>query len=388
MPRPNSVKGVRSLLGLANYYRRFQFRCSQITHPLRQLLKQDTPFEWSQACEESFLKLKEALTTAPVLILPNFNRDFILTTDGSYQGISYILSQKDDQGREHPVSFGGRALHPNEKNWSVTDVEALALIEGCKEYGTYLRGRHFLVLTDHVSLTFLNDMKVGGNKRWTRWSIFLQDFKFTIKYQKGRNNTAADAISRMDFDNLPKAATELSEPLDLNKRGDYLFFDYTPEQSEGAVGAIIALPSREQLAEQYASCPDFADIHAYLSRRVLPEDDERARRVLLVQDQYVLEDDLLYFMSTHKTGRGSEALPAKRICVPTRYRPHMAICLHDQSGHIGLSRLYESARHRYFFPGQYSFLKQHVLTCKTCQHLQGPGPAKDAPIQSLEVVPP
>ena len=113
-----------------------------------------------------------ALTTAPVLALPDFNRPFILTTDASTSGIAYVLSQKDKNGHERPVSFGGRALHDNEKHWSITDLECLALIEGVKEYHTYLSGQEFEVITDHVSLTYLQRMQLSGISRLTRWGLF------------------------------------------------------------------------------------------------------------------------------------------------------------------------------------------------------------------------
>ena len=96
--RPNTPNRVKLFLGLANYYRRFVANFSQISAPLRALLKKDARFAWTPECEESFNKLKQALITAPVLRLPDFSKPFILTTDASFDGISYILGQRDDAG--------------------------------------------------------------------------------------------------------------------------------------------------------------------------------------------------------------------------------------------------------------------------------------------------
>ena len=122
-PTPRTVKQVRSFLGLANYYRRFIDKYSQITFPLRGLLRADVKFVWTPECQEAFEKLKTALTTAPVLVLPQFNKPFILTTDASITGIAYILSQKDDGGREHVVSYGGRGLRPPETRWTISEMK-------------------------------------------------------------------------------------------------------------------------------------------------------------------------------------------------------------------------------------------------------------------------
>jgi hypothetical protein len=76
---------------------------SDITRPLRELLKQNVKFKWTPQCEEAFQNLKQALITAPILAMPDFNTDFILTTNASNFAVSYILSQKDDQGRERVI---------------------------------------------------------------------------------------------------------------------------------------------------------------------------------------------------------------------------------------------------------------------------------------------
>ena len=80
--------------------------------------------------------LKERLTEAPILVFPDFKQDFILYTDASRQAISFILGQKDEKGREKVISYGGRALRQAEKNWGISDLEGLALVEGIRHYHT------------------------------------------------------------------------------------------------------------------------------------------------------------------------------------------------------------------------------------------------------------
>jgi hypothetical protein len=137
-PVPNTQKRVRSFLGLANYYRRFICNFSQVSAPLRALLKASTPFNWTPDCQRSFEHLKQSHISPPVLALPNFKKSFILTTDASTTGIVCILSQRDDGGRERVISYGGRGLRPSETRYPVTDLECLALLEGVKRNHVYI----------------------------------------------------------------------------------------------------------------------------------------------------------------------------------------------------------------------------------------------------------
>ena len=137
----------------------------------------------------------------PVLALPDFNRPFRLTTDASTKGIAYILSQCDEQGKEHVISYGGRGIRDSESRWAITRIEELALVEAVHEYSCYLQNQRFEVLTDHISLTFLRIMKISGNNRLARWALYLQPFRMKIRYKRGVDLTNADAISRLE--NLP-----------------------------------------------------------------------------------------------------------------------------------------------------------------------------------------
>jgi hypothetical protein len=95
---------------------------------------------WTSECKEVFQYLKSALTTASILALPNLNRPFILTTDASVR--NFFHTQKDNVGRERVIEYGGRALHKNELNWTISEKEALIVIERVRQYDTYLHS-HF-----------------------------------------------------------------------------------------------------------------------------------------------------------------------------------------------------------------------------------------------------
>ena len=125
-------------------------------------------------------------------------KPFIITSDASTSAIGYVLSQLDDQGREHPIAFNGRSLRGSEKNWGITELEGLALVEAIKEYHPFLNHQRFTVYTDHISLTWLQSLK-SNNGRLYRWSLLLQSYSFDIKYKAGKSNNNADALSRREY---------------------------------------------------------------------------------------------------------------------------------------------------------------------------------------------
>jgi hypothetical protein len=138
---------------------------------MRDLLKTDATFVWTDNRQQAFEQLKQALITAPMLALPDFPRQFILTTDASTSSIAYILSQKDSDGRERAVNYAGLALHVNETKCGITELQCLALVEGVKHNHVHLMNQHFKVVTDHVSLAFLQKMKLAGNHRLKCWAL-------------------------------------------------------------------------------------------------------------------------------------------------------------------------------------------------------------------------
>ena len=196
-PKPQTKKDVRSFLGLTGYYRKFIRNYEDIARPLIDLTKkkESNKVNWIPICETAFANLKSYLSSEPILKAPNFKKHFLLQTDASNKGISAVLSQLDDQLREHPVVFLSRQLKPNEKNYSVSELECLAIVWAVKKLRYYLQGRRFTVITDHKALQWLDNIK-SSNSRLMRWSLILQDFNFDIQYRKGITNQNADSLSR------------------------------------------------------------------------------------------------------------------------------------------------------------------------------------------------
>ena len=124
-PKPKDLKALRAFIGLTSYYRRFVPCFSTVAQPLYQLTRKDEPFVWSDTCEDAFNQLKTSLTVAPVLAYPHFGRDFLLETDASGMGLGAVLSQEQEDRSIRPIEFASRTLQPHEKNYGISELEAL-----------------------------------------------------------------------------------------------------------------------------------------------------------------------------------------------------------------------------------------------------------------------
>ena len=193
-PVPNSVKEVRSFLGLTGYYRRFVKDYASIAAPLHFLTKKDQPFVWTEETQEAFETLKDALTSPPILAMPNDTGEFVLDTDACDRTIGAVLSQVQD-GIEKVIAYAGRSLDKREVNYCITRKELLAIVYSLRYFKQYLMGRRFKIRTDHAPLTWLRRTPdpVGQQARWLE---IMEEYDFVVEHRPGVKHGNADAISR------------------------------------------------------------------------------------------------------------------------------------------------------------------------------------------------
>ena len=154
-PVPKSRKELRGFLGFLNFYRHFIENFSKVARPLNALISEKLPFEWTIECQTAFEQLKEKITTALALRMPNNEDPFHIETDRSGIGIGAILSQQQGD-RWHPIAFISCLLNNGEQNYHATDLEMAAIIFALKEWRQYLLDtKHpFTILTDHKNLEY------------------------------------------------------------------------------------------------------------------------------------------------------------------------------------------------------------------------------------------
>lgn len=152
LPPPKSIREVRRFMGLASWYRRFIDNFSALTSPISDLTKKTKNFTWTKEADESFRQLKTCLTTAPVLITPNFGKPFVIQCDASMHGIGGVLAQEDEEGVERPIAFYSYKLNQAQRKYSITELECLAALKCIEKFREYVEGHTFTVVTDHASL--------------------------------------------------------------------------------------------------------------------------------------------------------------------------------------------------------------------------------------------
>jgi hypothetical protein len=189
-PTPSSAKELRSFLVLAGYYRKFFRNFGIISKPLTDLLKTNVLFIWTPAHEESFQALKAALSTSPVLVLPDFNKVFCVETDASGLGVGAVLMQSGQ-----PLAFISKALGPKSLGLSAYEKEYLAILIVVQHWRPYLQHVEFVIFTDQKSLSHLSEQQL--NTHWQQ-KVFtkLLGLQYRIVYKKGADNRVADALSR------------------------------------------------------------------------------------------------------------------------------------------------------------------------------------------------
>ena len=192
-PIPKNVKGVRGFLGLTGYYRKFIANYGKIAKPLTELTKKDG-FSWNAAAAEAFEKLKVAVTTAPVLALPNFKVPFEIECDASGKGVGAVLLQS-----KHPIAYFSKAFASSRLSKSAYDKELMALVLAIQHWRHYLLGRRFVVYSDQKSLKHLLQQRITTTNQ-QEWMAKLLGFDFEVVYKVGVENKVADALSRQHED--------------------------------------------------------------------------------------------------------------------------------------------------------------------------------------------
>ncbi|KAI0992970.1 hypothetical protein K3495_g15214, partial [Podosphaera aphanis] len=198
---PTSVKGVRSFLGFANFYRDFIPNFSEIAQPLLNLTKKDHAFFWLEEHQKSFEFLKELFVTAPVLALYDPENQTVVEADCSGYVLGACLSQFDHHNILRPVAYYSRKLSPAECNYEIHDKELLAVISALEVWRGELVGlkEPFIVLSDHKNLQyFMTSRKLS--ERQVRWSQTLSQFNFELRFRAGKCSARPDALSRREQD--------------------------------------------------------------------------------------------------------------------------------------------------------------------------------------------
>ncbi|KAK9098545.1 hypothetical protein Syun_025590 [Stephania yunnanensis] len=341
-PTPQTVTEIRSFLGLAGYYRRFVQDFSKIAAPMTQLTKKDIKFQWNDSCEQAFRLLKERLTTAPVLVLPESGKSFEVNIDASKVGLGCVLMQ---DGRV--IAYASRQLKIHEKNYPTHDLELAAVVFALKIWRHYLYGEKFVLFVDHKSLKYLFTQK-DLNMRQRRWLEFLEDYDFSLEYHPGKANIVADALSRIGEDSESTTchmtheyglleAVELMYSVDISNGTKVLICGQMRTQTV----SIQKVLEGQQTDEQYQRFLEFAQS---------PDNPDWSQS----------KDLCLRFRSRLWIPSVAEL---RNEILDEAHRSRFAI-------HPGRTKMYADVRRLFWWPRMKTDVSDYVRACEVCQRVK------------------
>ena len=377
-PVPISAKELLGFLGFVGYYRRFIRNFSQIAHPLyevttgvpskRKKIKICPRFRWGPEQEDAFKKLKDLVTSAPVLAFANFNKPFILHTDASAESLGACLYQQQDDNTERPIAFASRGLSPSERNYPAYKLEFLSLKWAVTDkFHDYLYGVPFQVITDNNPLTYIfTTAKLDATSQ--RWVSALSNYQFSIEYRSGKLNQVADGLSRIRW---PEALN--IQHVTCNSVQALLSASTLPAGcSEALVMSHKAIQDIEGLYIGKHTSRDWARIHhrdPTISQVVQHlrgakvqnfQHNEAFQSFLREKDKLVIVKGVLY------RKRLCDNIIKFQLVLPEEYRKAALQGCHDQVGHLGRDRTLELLRDRYFWPGMTKEASDYVAHCERC----------------------
>ena len=354
-PPPDTYTKVKSFVGLVGHYRHFIKGFAKIAAPLYDLTSGDNKDKKSEhvdlspeACE-AFDRLKSACLQAPILAFPDFNKPFLLETDASGRGLGAVLSQKQADGRYHPIAYVSCVMNETEQKYHSNKQEFFALkwavTEQFHEYlSPYGKNRNeFVVRTDNNPLTYIfssANLDAAGQ----RWVAHLASYNFSLEYQKGKDNMVADFLSRMNEHLLEEDVQEYLNQIPYPRVKEVLDNAITPIEERAEQGVrptpdcqgdsqeemIVARPARlattnvtdwkqeqkedpvlYQVAKHLrAPCETFkAALHKVLDKKA-------TATYVKAKEQLLIKNGLLY----RKTWQGQADEIVFQFVVPQRHR--------------------------------------------------------------------
>nr|GEW96659.1 reverse transcriptase domain-containing protein [Tanacetum cinerariifolium] len=262
LPHPTTVKGIRSFLEHAGFYRRFIKDFSKISRPMTHLLEKNSPFIFLNEYIQAFRTLKEKLTEAPILIAPNWDQPFELMCDASDYAVVAILGQRVEK-HFRPIHYPSKTMNQAETNYTTTEKEMLAVVYAFEKFRSYLIMNKNIVYTDHSALKYLFAKK-DAKARLLHWILLLQEFDFKFIDTKGAENYAADHFSRLEnpYENVfdPKEINETFPFESLNKEAIDILKACHSGPTGGHYGANYTAKKRDEMPQNSIQVCEIFDV--------------------------------------------------------------------------------------------------------------------------------
>jgi len=328
MPAPTDPQGVKRFCGMVQYMARFLPDLSSILHPLRELTKQATEWNWSEECNAAFNTIKTKLIEAPVLAYFSPDKQLVMQVDSSKDGLGVVLLQ---DGK--PIEYASRSLTPAEQNWAQIEKEALAVVYGLERFDQYTYGRKIIVENDHKPLFSIFRKPLSqAPKRLQALMLRLHRYDVDFQWMAGKDLLIADTLSRA-YINCPEETVRVMNINILPEIPDQLLERVKKETSKDEGLLLLWETIQAGWPEKKAD--------------TLPE----------VLPYYDIRDTL--------SGQDGVLVKGQRVIVPKALRREMLQKLH--AAHLGFESMMRRAKEVIYWPGMQNDIKQVADTCEVCQ---------------------
>lgn len=334
MDIPQSKKDLQTFLGMVTYVSKFIPNMSDLTFNLRSLLKKNIEFLWQEIHTKEFQKIKDVLTTAPVLKYYDINEPIVLSVDSSSKGLGAVILQNN-----LPVAYASKALTESQKSWAQIEKELLAIAFGCEKFHQYIFGRSVVVESDHKPLEYIFKKPLHDTPlRLQRLRLRLQNYDLKVVYKPGKDLLVADALSR-------------------NFESNYSKFDHFDKEVEAHVSLIV-------------SCLPISNDKMLLFQKETATDAELQLVISYVTQGWPCKDllpvNLQFYYKIRNDLFVANNLLFKNACVvvPKTLRKTMLDLIH--LNHFGIEKSKNRARQVLFWPYMNKEIEDLVKNCRSC----------------------
>ena len=401
-PPPDTYTKVKTFVGLVGHYRHFIKGFAKIAAPLYDLTSGDNKdkklerVDLSPGALKAFDRLKAACLQAPILAFPDFNKPFLLETDASRRGLGAVLSQKQADGRYHPIAYASHVMNETEQRYHSNKQEFLtlkwAVTEQFHEYlSPYGKNRNkFVVCTDNNLLTYIfssANLDAAGQ----HWVARLTSYNFSLEYQKGKDNTVADFLSQMNeclpeeevqeyLNKIPypgvkaildNAIMPIEERAEQGVRPSSDCQDVCQEETVEARPARLGTTNVTDWKLEQKEVPVLYQVVKHLRaphktfKAALHEvlDKKATAAYVKAKEQLLIKNGLLYC----KTRQGQANEIVFQFVVPQRHRSTALDGCHHEAAHQGQRHSITLMQEHFWWPGMTRDLRNHIKKCGHCR---------------------